>query len=227
MRIKNMISLKTKPLFSLCCLLLFAGCKDDNVKPPDNSNNEYTISGKIIDGTTMKPKYPGMVMSLKISYTDFIDSESEVLGQCKMNNQGEFEITYKHSKLAEKNSAKLILLSSFYSSPPLPKNQNWVTTIYESTSGKVEITLNNDRPSTGDTLFIGYYDNDMDIDRKIYVDTIVSDFKGVYKTFTSPNPRKVFWWGKGQEEFEAYLPDNSKIVTISGDPIIDTLTINF
>lgn len=99
--------------------------------------------------------------------------------------------------------------------------------IYESSEGQIDIILETQDNLNGDTLFFAYYDGDLKTDRIIIIDTFLQEFSGFYKSFRTKSPGKVFWWGRGTEEFLQYLPKNSQSVKISGDPFVDTLRIEY
>ena len=215
-----------KKLFLAVFLLAWIACKDE--LPASEPHPGYTLSGKIINGTTMQPAVPGLVMDLMVNYSDPFEVDWEHLGKCTVQHDGSFEIVYQHSELAQRSRSYMRFESSHYFSPSFPKNQDVVdTVIYESTGGDIDIMFKEITPLGSDTFFLGYYDDDNAPERQAITDTITSATSGLYKSFRATKPRKVFWWGRGINEFKLYLNENSKVINITGDPFTDSLEVAY
>jgi hypothetical protein len=222
-----------KKYIFILILGIIGSCKDDCPDPDTsgsnnggNSSNEYVLKGKLLDGTTMTAKYPGMVLTAVLSKTDVLGTETEELGQTKMDNDGNFEFTYKHNKLAENSLTKLTLRSNFYISPLLPKNQDVDTVIYESLIGRGVINFLSENPiSENDTFYIALVDS-------IY--TFIGPMNKIDKRHFACNNIKAQvynFWAIGENQFKSTsspIPAHRRIdYTPSGDPYIDTLTVEY
>jgi hypothetical protein len=134
-----------KKFLVLIFLAIISSCKDDCPDPGENCGNngtggngnssEYTIKGKLLNGTTMQPINPGMVMTLVVQNIGLQVREEE-LGTCTIQEDGSFELTYPHSQLAEIITATMRFESQFYISDYLPKNQDLDTILYKSSWAK-------------------------------------------------------------------------------------------
>ena len=223
----------------LVCLLLlilaFASCKEDVQDPSPHPG--YTLSGRIVNGTTMEPMYPGLVMDLMVNYSDQINVEWENLGQCTVKQDGRFEIVYQHSELAQRSRSYMRFESQFYFSPSLPKNQDVVdTTIYESSMGEFNLSIITAGVTLQDTLHIAVTEDRNEHPTFI---TIPLPYNGLYDSFRIVNIGNEgglnYRLNKSLEI--SYNPDNngydkeiegikSYHFDLSGDPFVDDVTLN-
>ncbi len=164
MNLTHIKTIKWMKEFFLFSLIIFhwMGCKDkEPITPkPDPTNQEYTFKGKLINGTYNTPINPGMVMTAVVSHTDVFNSKSEELATFRIGQDGGFEFKYKHSKLAENNSATLKLTSQFFVSDPLPKNRDVDTILYRSTWGTVVMHLIDVEPFDKKLYWAHYFSQD-------------------------------------------------------------------
>jgi hypothetical protein len=225
-----------KKLLFLIILGVLGSCKDNCPDPNGTGNNgtgntggpgtEYTIKGKLLNGTTLEPINSGMMMTL-IAQNNGLAVKREELGACKIQPDGSFELKYLYSEVAAISTAFMRFESQFYISEYLPRNQSLDTVLYESDSGQIVINFRKIEINEGDTFFFAHYDHDLRTDRIVIVDTIEQIKEGLYKEIRTSDPQKVFWWGQGSLEFYQYLAKNSETIKISRDPYIDTLIIEY
>jgi hypothetical protein len=225
--IKTIKMMKEFFLFSII-IFHWMGCKDkEPITPkPDPANNEYTFKGKLINGTYNTPINPGMVMTAVVSHTDVFNSKSEELATFRIGQDGSFEFKYKHSKLAENNSATLKLTSQFFVSDPLPKNRDLDTILYRSTWGGGVIVFESENPiRQNDTFYVALTDSFF-----VFTGPIERIEK---KSFRCKNLKANYhsFWAIGKQDFyntRLPIPKNRAIYYIpSGDPISDTIRIKY
>jgi hypothetical protein len=130
-----------KKLFILIILGVLGSCKDNCPDPNGTGTNgtgnsggprtEYTIKGKLLNGTTMEPINPGMVMTL-VAQNNGLAVKREELGACEIQEDGSFELKYLHSDVAAISTSFMRFESQFYISEHLPRNQSLDTVFYES-----------------------------------------------------------------------------------------------
>ena len=210
-------------ILSLVSILAVTACRDDPDPPPPHPG--YTITGQLMNGTTMQPVFPGLVMTLRVSYSDPWSVEREDLGQCTVRNDGRFEITYQHSKLAERTGSWMRFESQFYFSEGIPKNQDLTKTFYESTWGNIHISIQDVAPF--DTIYWAFK-NEQDsmvfgeIDPAQSFSTLTRYFKPGLNVFYDSIPLDY-----DAEENWFYGHPRSKRVNLTGDPFTDTLNIEF
>jgi hypothetical protein len=211
-------------------MLALSSCRPpDEVVPPQPNKTVYIIQGKIMNGTTQEPKYPGMELDLVVQYVDIFDSEREVLGTCQIQKDGSFFVEYTHSKLLENASAKLNLQSSFYSSPLFAKNKNVDTVIYESSRGIIRINLIPTGYSVIDTLYVA----GSQVDNEVWFDSFpmnkpiqleYRNYSGDKNIVHRVNKSLLANFDQERKRFINLQPIYTHF-TITGDPIIDELTV--
>jgi hypothetical protein len=224
-----------KKIIFILVIGIVGSCKD-SCPDPDTSggsnggtSGEYTVKVKIVNGTTGKTWYTDSKMHLKIKRLYGLGYvEQELVGSAYMDEEGGIEITYKHSDMGDRQGAQAIL----YGGPwavgfNLPPNQDVDTTIYESTMGRIDVIINGSNIKTGDTLYFAHWDKEFDIDKVAVIDTITSPTQGLYKSKVFPKTSKSFWWGRDSEEFAAGLGKNRASIQLTGDPYVDTLTVEY
>lgn len=219
-----------KKILFIILLGFLIGCKDNGPSPNNNGNGgagtEYIIKGKLLNGTTMQPINPGLVMTLVVQ-NNGLQVKREELGSCKIQPDGSFEIKYTHSQLAEIITAKMRFESQFYISEYLPKNQNLDTILYESNEGQVLVVINTFNCSIEDTLYLGV----PDIENFIRFDTLSLPKNGNYNIFRTKSGKSGVDYLLNDPIIKYYDWDSKSYskaigrasVKITGDPFTDTL----
>jgi hypothetical protein len=143
---------------------------------------------------------------------------------------GNFSLTYTHTSIT--NAGAKVYIRSPYFSFGIAVNQNDSQNFYNSTAGSMKIILHPLSPlNKGDTLFLGYPNPN----NTIVIDTLFNTFSGVYKTIRSPVGPISFFYGRGWNKFNYnsvggghFTSTKNEIpARITGDPIVDSVTVNY
>ena len=226
-----------RKLFFLIVLGVLGSCKDNCPDPNGTGSNgtgntggtgtEYTIKGKLLNGTTMEPINPGMEMTL-IAQNNGLAVKREELGTCKIQDDGSFELKYLYSEVAAISTAFMRFESQFYISEYLPRNQSLDTILYESTLGTVVLVIN--RSESKNRVYFAYRiakdslvsdSSDTNESRFISVRSEMPGF-GVYYDTAQLDIRKDDLWGN-----VVYGDPMQASIKMRGDPFIDTLRIQY
>jgi hypothetical protein len=198
----------------------------------------YTIQGKIYQAY---PTIPYVRQAITITVTrggnigGFKDTYvSKDLATATTNDSGWFSVTYPATDITGSDpggNAQIHIYSQFFQFDGLPVNQNIYKDFYHPTKGKVEVYLQTNAPleANHDTLFLGRYSGYMPI-----IDTILSTFNGIYKTYNASISGFDMYYGRGSVEFGfnaktgRFKNSQHNIGTvIDGDPIVNKITINY
>ncbi|MEX0966809.1 MAG: hypothetical protein WD077_06195 [Bacteroidia bacterium] len=227
-----MKKLLTVKIALFAALLLMSSCK--KVEPP-----EYTISGTILkapDQPVPLPKLQWEVVALDPGASRTFGKRSESLGFFTPDLHGNFSFTYEQTKVDGREAT-----IEFWSDGPgyfkvreIPVNQDVKDTFYTRGPfwGTLRIYLKPLKPLNGDTLFFGY-GVEKGFDIVLEVDTILTEFEGLWGEMRFPPPQKTLHYGRGFKEF--YYDDlynqlrRSKQVNaqVEGDPIVNEVTIEY
>jgi hypothetical protein len=216
-----------KKLLIIASLILLSiiSCNKDK-------NEEYTIKGQFMNGTTMQPKYTNSEFIVVSKDRD--DKTISEFGKFFTDDKGKFAFKYKWQKGA---SIALHHNNHFSKIRNIPINQNldkspW----YFSDSGSVRISLKRGRfTNFNDTLFLLYDKNPDDGIEEIIIDSIINPQDGFYKQLRIAAKRLVFHYGINDELKYEKLNSRYNILqgkrfdfnSINGDPIIDECVIEF
>jgi hypothetical protein len=210
-------------IFASFCFLL--GCK--KTSPP-----QYTIKGRVLNGTTMQVYANQQITATVHTYN--IPQTYAQLGSCSTDAQGNFSLTYTQTSI-DYDRATIDLQSQFFALQGLAVNQNIDSNFYLSSRGSLRISMQTSTPLelNNDTLFLGY-ENYVNNNQVFSIDTFVKTFQGYYKTIRVPTPYINVFWGRGINNY-VYNPakngfikvEHSVQVNITGDPYVDSVTINY
>ena len=215
--------MKATPILLFGALIVLLGCKPK----PAPVTPQYTIQGHILNGTTGQPiYYPQQLVATAHTYS--IPQSSAQLGSCNLDAKGNFTLTYSPTNI-NYDRPTIDLIGSTVIIKGLAINANIDSTFYFSSVGKLKFYLQTTTPlSSTDTLFLFYGNGTTPV-----TDTIYSTVKGFYKTISLQTPRTNIFWGRGI----ANLNKSKNIgsgdghsmmgVRVSGDPYIDSVTINY
>lgn len=218
-----------KKILFIILLGYLSSCKDNAPSPNQNGSGgkstEYIVKGKLLNGTTMKPINPGMVMTLVVQ-NNGLEVKRQELGTCKIQPDGSFELKYIHSQLAEIKTAKMRFESQFYISEYLPKNRNLDTILYESELGNVDLLIVSSGYTSDDTLYLAYPDEN----EFSKFDTLVFPISQYYPTIRTKvgssgvgyliNDPIIKYFNPSTNGFIKEI--NSHYFNITGDPFRDT-----
>ena len=153
------------------------------------------------------------------------------LGSPKTDDSGYFSITYDQIDLSDKYNPEIHIFNQFLQIDGIPINQNVNKNLYNPTYGTLQIYLYTKIPleANKDTLFLGHYSGNTPI-----IDTLVNTFDGLYKTYKLPvTGFAIFWWrnsttkGFDSNRNRFTYSANEVDASITGDPVIDKMTINY
>lgn len=202
------------------------GCKPK----PTGPKPTYTIKGKVMNGTT-GAVYANQAISASVHTRDpgSIGGKGADLGSGQTDDQGNFILSYTQTDI-NYDYAAITIASNFFILGNIQVNKNIDSTFYLSTMGSLRINLNTKNPlSSTDTLFIG-----IGKFNGIEIDTITKPLNGYLKTIKAPTPSLTFYVGRGWQDLHYDSKRNTFIpgahwssFNITGDPYIDTATINY
>ena len=214
-------------LMMLCCLILFAiySCKKD-----DGPKARYTIQGRVY---LSYPSRPLAKQSITVTFTAGHASsyESIDLGDATTDDSGYFSISYDALDMSNRSNVDIHIFNQFLQIDGIPINQNVNKNFFIPTSGTVEVYLQTNNPlqTNHDTLFLGHYAGNTPI-----IDTLVNANNGLYKTYKVPVGGFGIFYGRGWNKFnfdpsiQKFTSSKNRIdISISGDPIIDKMIINY
>ena len=221
-----------RKLFFLIVLGVLGSCKDNCPDPNGTGSNgtgntggtgtEYTIKGKLLNGTTMEPINPGMEMTL-IAQNNGLAVKREELGTCRIEEDGSFELKYLYSEVAAISTAFMRFESQFYISEYLPRNQSLDTILYESSFGGGVIKLIDLAPNNSIYWAYSNINDSMIFGQLLANTTVYHDFRqktGQFRVFYDSVPLN---YDRDRNRILGTPP--SKSLTVSGDPFSDTLVI--
>ncbi len=223
-----------RKLLFLIILGVLGSCKDNCPDPNGtgtngNGNNGgpgtvYTIKGKLLNGTTMEPINPGMMMTL-VAQNNGLAVKREELGTCEIQEDGSFELKYLYSEVAAISTAFMRFESQFYISEYLPRNQSLDTVFYESTLGGGVIIIEDAPPFN--TIYIAYLNEFDEYQFDSTTQNTVKKIDFIYK----PTRFGVYYDSVsiGYNESTGRIQGNPKGVSVEvrGDPFCDTLVIEY
>jgi hypothetical protein len=206
---------------------LLGSCKKSD--PPT-----YTVKGWIGNGTTSA----GVSNQPLELYVETIKKgngyKRETLANGSTDEHGYFSMNYKETDLTK--GVDVHIGSSFFKFDNIPVNQNVERNFYLSSMGKLKISLTTIKPleDNKDTLFIAYqeYEGNKNMNR---IDTITHTINGLYKTVRLKTELTGVNWGRGHKEFILdrtgtgfiYTEHTTNAFLITGDPIVDSVMINY
>jgi len=209
-------------VFIIACISL-VGCK----KPPSPAATipTYTLSGYAYVPSS------GIITNAGQISVDVQTSNPAVylhLADGVADNTGYFKISYTQTYMTYPAyiGAQVVLSSQYFTIDGIPVNKSEDRNYEESSSGLLALSLNPTKQlGAHDTLFVQYgiYPQMA----KAEVDTFLSTYNGYYKTIRQPkNPGGVINWGIGKHDLNS-LKNRIVYFPIEGDPVIDSLTINY
>ena len=205
--------------------MVMISCAKSNLPKP-----RYTIKGKIFMSYPSKP-LANQNITLTFTAGHLSSYESIDLGTAKTDDSGYFSITYNAIDLSNRSNVDIHIFNQFLQIDGIPINQNVNKNFYIPINGKLEIYLETNKPLelNHDTLFLGHFAGNT-----VVIDTITTTINGLYKRDEVPVGTYTVFYGRGWNSFgynlqfnRFYSSTKSIDVSISGDPTIDKMTINY
>jgi len=205
-------------------MVMISCAKSDLPKP------RYTIKGRVFYNYPSKPL---INQPITITFTSGTMNtyQSIDLGSPKTDDSGYFSITYNEIDLSNRSNVDIHIFSQFLQIDGIPINQNVNKNFFIPTIGTLQIYLYTKKPleTNHDTLFFGYFD----AGSHLIMDTITKTVNGLWKTTKPPVGGYTRFYGRGSKDLafdaQGYPTQNAHHVdvTITGDPVIDKMTINY
>lgn len=195
-------------------------CKDNNI--------EYKISGRILDGTT---KIGYQQVSFDVYSSDRNGNASQLIGNFKTNDSGDFLFTYKKSK-----GFGLMFLNSNMKFKNIAINKSIHQNYYKSTLGKYRIFCDCPNLKTSDTLFLEFPKM---VGNEIIrgIDTLANIKSGDTFTYSIwPIEEFSLAWGVNAQQFSWEMYQNHILIkkyqgrlrgSVTGDPVINEFIIKY
>ncbi len=210
-------------------IFLLSSCKDKKCE------ETWSIRGRLLNGTTMQPiKNVWFSATLYDLNANQKATNQTFVGQALTNDSGYFNIEYPcKEKLFEKIDFETLAPYSGYVRDNVVFEKHFNRTFYYSTKGRVQVILKPKKPLNGDTLFIEMYGG-LPLLAK---DSFTSTFTGLWQNYSLPKNAGVsIYAGRRRTHLDSIKakPSNYQekgwwtlINSVSGDPIVDTLFVNY
>lgn len=217
-----MINLK---LFLICSLAFIVnGCKDKDC------NGTNTISGRIVNGTTMQG-IKGVPLKISIWNVDGNLRAKNIynIGTVVTDDTGYFKLEYP-CQVKQYDEIAIDPLAPYvgYMNAREGYSPYFNKTYYFADKGSVQLVLNPIKPLGTDTLFVGYNEGGT----WLYQDSFTNNAPNFWKKiYGKKGGGRGLYWGRGKVKYIKSITNPTQTewsrVSITGDPVVDSVFANY